>query len=99
MLCTSPKSVDSGTGLYSPTGHAKRCVFSDAGGGWKRGFWHTRDSLLQISPKPTSGQRHPWGITSGLLVTRQEFIAHGRLSLTQRIPEPDRGCDVIVRNA
>jgi len=30
----------------------------------------------------------------GLLVTRQEFIAHGRLWLTQCIPEPDRGCDV-----
>src|ERR1700756_3047006 len=49
------KSVDSGTGLYSPTGHAKRLVFSNAGGGWKRGFCHIRDSLLQISAKPISG--------------------------------------------
>jgi hypothetical protein len=54
-----PKGVDFGTGLYSPTGYPKRCVFGTAGGSWKRGFWHTRDGLLQTSKKPTPASASP----------------------------------------
>lgn len=40
---------------------AKQNVFSTAGGGWKRGFWHTRDGLLQTSQNPTSWAFHGEG--------------------------------------
>jgi hypothetical protein len=52
-LACVPKSVDYGTGLSSPSGHAKRCVFSAAEGSRNQGFWHNRKGLLQASLKPT----------------------------------------------
>ncbi len=52
-LQIGPNSVDSGTGQDSQIERAKRCVFSSAGGGWKPGFWHTRDGPLQTSQKTT----------------------------------------------
>jgi hypothetical protein len=69
LLCIvdRPESVDCGTGPKDNSRDAKRRVFSTAGGGWNRGFRHTRDGRLQTSHKDC------WpGIASCLHVIRPE---------------------------
>jgi hypothetical protein len=64
----TPHTVDFGTGADSQTRHAKNCAFSNAGGGWNQGFWHTCNGRLKTFRKPTSGPndlrffRYPPGI-------------------------------------
>jgi hypothetical protein len=45
---TGPNFVDFGTLPDIQMECAKRRIFSNAGGGWKRGFWHNREGGYRL---------------------------------------------------